>query len=564
MKSILAVFLLFISTVALAQSNVPKDYFQKPLEVPLVLSGTFGELRSNHFHSGLDIKTQQRQGLNVVASAKGYVSRINIQHYGYGKALYVQHPNGYTTVYAHLKEFSPEIEAYVKKRQYANETYEIELFPEAGELPVAADELIAFSGNTGGSGGPHLHFEIRDGSQRPMNPKLFGIEINDNRAPIIDGLYAYPLDADAHVNNSRDRQKINLIPLEDGSYIASEIDACGNIGFGVSSVDQQDGASNRNGVYQIEAELNGDRVFTLPFKRFSFAESRHLNQLIDYEYYSKNKKRVQKLFVENGNPLSLYEDVVNKGELYIQDSLNYNYTIKVSDFAGNERIIRVPIQGMQRNDIPPKKEEKTDYFAQANQPFAAEANGMDIYIPKGSLYQDTYLDIEFGEEKVKVHNDHTPLHTNITIGFDVSAYSAEEKDKLFIARLGYNDRPNYSSTYKKANRFTTRTRTFGEYTLASDVTPPKIWPTNFNDGQWISNNNTLQVKISDDLSGIKSYRATVNGKFILMEYEYKNNTLTHDFSDGVVTETENKLKIIVTDNVGNSNTYEATFFRKNS
>jgi hypothetical protein len=561
MKSTLVVFLLFISTTIFAQPQVPQDYFQKPLEVPLVLSGTFGELRSNHFHSGLDIKTQQRQGLNVLASAKGFVSRINIQHYGYGKALYVQHPNGYTTVYAHLKKFSPEIEAYIKKRQYANETYEIELFPEAGELPIEANELVAFSGNTGGSGGPHLHFEIRDGSQRPMNPKLFGININDSRAPIIDGLYAYPLDAEAHVNNSRERQKINLTPLEDGSYIASEIDACGNIGFGVSSVDQQDGAPNRNGVYQIEAELNGDRVFTLPFKRFSFAESRHLNQLIDYEYYSKNRKRIQKLFVENGNPLSLYEDVLNKGELNIQDSLNYNYTIKVSDFAGNERVIRIPIQGMQRSDIPPKKEEKTDYFAQANQPFAAEANGMDVYIPTGSLYKDTYLDIEFGEDKVKVHNDHTPLHKNITIGFDVSEYSPEEKEKLFIARLRYG-KPNYSSTYKKANRFTTATRTFGEYTLASDVTPPKIWPTNFSDGQWISSNSTLQVKISDDLSGIKSYRATVNGKFILMEYEYKNNTLTHDFSDGVVTETENQLKVIVTDNVGNSNTYEATFFRK--
>ena len=564
MKVVLSVFLFCFSAVLLAQSNVPKDYFKNPLDVPLVLSGTFGELRSNHFHSGLDIKTQQRQGLKVVASAKGYVSRINIQHYGYGKALYIQHPNGYTSVYAHLKEFSPEIEAYVKKRQYAKEAYEIELFPEAGELPVAADELIAYSGNTGGSGGPHLHFEIRDGNQRPMNPKLFGISVSDGRAPIIDGVYAYPLDADAHINNSREMQKINLTPLKDGSYIASEIDACGNIGFGVSTVDQQDGAPNRNGIYQIETELNGDQILNLPFNRFSFSETRHLNQLIDYQYYSKNKKRIQKLFVEDSNPLSLYSNVVNKGELHIQDSLNYNYTIKVSDFAGNKRIIRIPIQGAHETDLPPKEEEKTDYFAQANQPFSAEANGMDIYIPKGSLYKDTFLDIEFKDDKVKVHNEHTPLHKNISIGFDVSNYSAEEKEKLFIARLGYRNRFNYSSTYKKANRFTTRTRTFGEYTLASDVTPPKIWPKNFNDGQWISNNSTLQVGISDDLSGIKSYRATVNGKFILMEYEYKNNTLTHDFSDDVVTETENQLKIIVTDNVGNSNTYEASFFRKDS
>lgn len=555
------VFLLLCNPV-LAQSELPQHYFDNPLDIPLVLSGTFGELRSNHFHSGLDIKTQHRQGLNVLASAKGYVSRINIQHYGYGKALYIQHPNGYTTVYGHLKKFSPEIEAYIKKRQYAKETYEIELFPKAGEIPVDQGELVAFSGNTGGSGGPHLHFEIRDGSQRPMNAKLFGIKIEDSRPPIIDGLFAYPLGEEAHVNNSRKRQKISLTPIADGSYIANEIDACGNIGFGVSTVDQQDGAPNRNGVYEIEAQLNGDKVFDLPFERFSFSETRHLNQLIDYAYYKENKKRIQKLFVEDSNPLSLYRDVVNKGELDIQDSLNYNYVIKVKDFAGNERIIRIPIQGTQQDNIPEKQKEKTNYFATANQAFATEANGMDIYIPKGSLYKDVFLDIDFKEDLVKVHNENTPLHKNITVGFDVSDYSAEEKEKMFIARLGYNNRPIYSSTYKKKNRFTTGTRTFGEYTLASDVTPPKIRPVNFQDGQWISNNSTLKVKISDDLSGIKSYRATVNGKFILMEYEYKNNTLTHNFSDGKVTETENNLKIIVTDNVGNSSTFEAKFFRK--
>src|SRR5690606_28573800 len=149
-------FFLFIGASVFAQDYYPKDYFGSPLDVNLVLSGTLGELRPNHFHSGLDIKTQQREGLRVVASASGHVSRINVQHYGYGKALYIEHPNGYTTVYGHLKEFSPEIEAYIKERQYANETYEIELFPEAGVLPVKQGELVAFSGNTGGSGGPHL------------------------------------------------------------------------------------------------------------------------------------------------------------------------------------------------------------------------------------------------------------------------------------------------------------------------------------------------------------------------------------------------------------------------
>ncbi len=561
MKTIQLLFLLF-SLPALAQLQAPENYFTNPLDVPLVLSGTFGELRSNHFHSGLDIKTQQREGLDVLAAANGYVSRINIQHYGYGKALYVQHPNGYTTVYAHLKKFSPEIEAYIKKRQYANETYEIELFPEAGELKVSKNELIAYSGNTGGSGGPHLHFEIRDGNQRPMNPKLFGIEIKDSRPPLVNSLFAYPLDEDSHVNNSAERQKIRLIPLQDGSFTTEKIEACGNIGFGVSTVDQLDGAPNKNGVYKIETSVNGDNIFNLNFNRFSFSESRHLNQLIDYEYYINNRSRVQKLFVEPGNPLSVYENVVSEGKLEIKDSLDYNYNITITDFAGNKRIIRVPISGEYSENIQPKEKVETDYFVSANQAYAAEENGIDFYIPANSLYKDTFLDVEFKGDTLNFHRDDTPIHKNITIGFDVSKYSPEDREKMYIARLGYANKPLYNNTYKKGDRFTAGVRTFGEYTLASDITKPEIKPVNFNDGQWISSNSTLQVKISDDLSGIKSYRATVNGKFILMEYEYKNNTLTHDFTDGVVTDTENDFKLIVTDNVGNSNTYEATFFRK--
>ncbi len=553
---------LFFSLSVIAQPQVPQEYFDNPLNIPLVLSGTFGELRSNHFHSGLDIKTQQRQGLDVLAAANGYVSRIKIQHYGYGKALYIQHPNGYTTVYGHLKNFSPEIEAYIKKRQYTNETYEIELFPEAGELKVSQNQLIAFSGNTGGSGGPHLHFEIRDGNQRPMNPKLFGIEIKDSRPPLVNSLFAYPLDDESHVNNSAKRQKVRLIPLQDGNFTTEKIEACGNIGFGVSTVDQLDGAPNKNGIYKIKTSVNGDHIFNLNFNRFSFSETRYLNQLIDYEYYINHRSRVQKLFVEAGNPLSLFENVVSEGKLEIKDSLDYNYNITITDFAGNKRIIRIPISGKYSGNIQPKEKVKTDYFVSANQAFSAEENGIDFYIPKNSLYNDTYLDIEFKSDTLKFHHDDTPIHKNITVGFDVSKYSEEDREKMYIARLGYGNKPLYNNTNKKAKRFTAKIRTFGQYTLASDVTPPKINPVNFNDGQWISSNNTLKVKISDDLSGIKNYRAVVNGKFILMEYEYKNNTLTHDFNDGVVTDTENNFKIIVTDNIGNSNTYEATFFRK--
>lgn len=561
MKRALSLIFLIIYTTSQAQTDLPQDYFQSPLDIPLVLAGTFGELRSNHFHSGLDIKTQQRQGLPVHAAAPGYVSRINIQHYGYGKALYIQHSNGYTTVYGHLQKLAPKLQEYLKKHQYEKESYEIELFPEAGELKVEKGEVIAFSGNTGGSGGPHLHFEIRDGSQRPMNAQLFGIDIPDHRDPLIEGLYAYPLGEDAHVNNTQERQQLRLIPLNDGTYTTPEVDACGEIGFGVSAVDQLDGAYNHNGVFNIQANLNGDKVFEIDFSKFAFSETRNINRLIDYEYYKDRHKRIQKLFKNPDNDFSMYVGD-SKGKLNIKDSLDYQYTIKVSDVKGNEKIIRIPINGKFSENIQRRQPEKTDYFVDASENFSAKGDKADVYIPAGSLYNNTYLDIKFEGDTVKVDEDRIPLASNITIGFDVSGFSQEEKEKLFVAELSPSGRPQYSTTYKKGNRFTTGTRNFGTYTLAKDTIAPKVWPVNFYDGQWISNNETLQVKISDDLSGINSYRATVNGKWILMEYEYKNNSLTYDFSDNVTDAGENNLKVIVTDNVGNTTVYQATFHRK--
>ena len=562
MRPVFAVVFLIFSFSATAQYNLPEDYFDDPLEVPLALAGTFGELRSNHFHSGLDLKTQQREGLPVLTSAEGYVSRINISHYGYGKALYVQHPNGFTTVYAHLKNFSPKIEKYIKDLQYKQESYEIEVFPSAEELPVERGEVIASSGNTGGSGGPHLHFEIRDEQQRPMNPLMFGIEIKDTRTPLVDGFYVYPRGEDAHVNGSAKRQKLRLFPQNDGSYRAEEINACGTIGFGVSTVDQQDAAYNRNGIFRIEAVANGDKIFQANFEKFSFAETRHLNQLIDYGYYTQNNSRIQKLFVEPSNPLSIYGPVVNDGYVDVKDSLSYDYVVKVTDFAGNERVIRVPIEGKYTGSITPKEDKTTQYFVAANEPTHFEDKGIDVYIPKNSLYHDAHLDVNFEDEKIELHEDVIPIHSSITIGFDVSKYKLEDREQLFIAEINKWGKPNYSTTYKDGERFTTKTRTFGTYTLATDVKAPTVTPVNFRDGQWISNNSDLKVKIADDLSGIKSYRATVNGKFILMEYEYKQNLLTHNFADAVVSETENHLKIEVVDNVGNTTIFESTFFRK--
>lgn len=557
-----AVLFFFFSSRLLAQSEIPQDYFDDPLEVPVALAGTFGELRSNHFHSGIDIKTQQRQGLPVNASAEGFVSRIKVSEYGYGKALYIEHPNGYTTVYAHLKRFAPKIEKFIKKKQYESQSYEVEVFPSASELPVERGELIALSGNTGGSGGPHLHFEIRDSQQRPMNPLMFGIKVRDTRPPLVHGVFAYPIGEDAHVKGSAKRQRIRIYAQGDGSFKAEPIEACGKIGFGIVTVDRLNAAPNHNGVYRLTADANGQKLFQANFEKFSFAETRHLNQLIDYGYYQQNSSRIQKLFIEPSNPLSIYSDLPGAGYLNVQDSLSYNYRIVVRDFSGNQRIINIPVSGASRSNIVPKEEIETDYFVDREKDIQFEGQGITVDIPRHSLYKDAYLNVGFEKDRVELHEDVIPIHSDIRIGFDVSHYTPEERKTLFIASLDKWGNPSYSSTSKNGNRFSTETRNFGTYTLRSDTEAPAVWPVNFSDGQWISNNKDLRIKISDDLSGIDSYRATVNGKFILMEYEYKDNLLTHHFSDAVVTDTENHLRLEVTDQVGNTRVYEAVFFRK--
>ena len=558
----LCLILLFLGSVFYGQAPIPTDYFANPLNINLILSGSFGELRSNHFHSGLDIKTQQREGVPVYASADGYVSRINVQHYGYGKALYLLHLNGYTTVYGHLQSFAGEIETYVKGSQYTKETYEIELFPDASLLPVKKGDLIGFSGNTGGSGGPHLHFEIRDSAQRPMNPLLFGIEIPDSKTPIVTSVFAYPIGEETHVNQSQNRTKLRLIKQKDGSYKTENLTAFGNLGFGISTFDQFDGASNKNGVYRITTTLNNTPKFDVRFDKFSFDETRYLNRYTDYQYYMTNKSQVQKLFRETNNPLSLIVLEDNNGYVQIQDSLHYSYTISVKDFKGNNLFIVIPIEGRKMEILDSMKIAKTEDYINADHANSITKGKFNIYIPANSLYEDVYLDIQTKGDTLKLHEDVVPIHKNITITTDISNYRDEDKDKLFLGRLGFRGKPNYTTTTRDGNKLTSRTRTLGEYAVISDSLAPEITPVNFEDSKWISDQQELKIKIIDDLSGISSYRATINGKFILMEYEYKKNLLTYNFKDNINEETENNLKLIVVDNVGNSATFEAKFFRK--
>ncbi len=561
MKYLIA--LLFITQLCAAQSPYPQDYFRNPLDVNIILSGTFAELRSNHFHSGIDIKTQQRTGLKVFAAAEGYVSRIKISHFGYGKALYITHPNGYVSVYAHLKKFAPRIEQFIKACQYEQESYEVEVFPAPTELPIASNEIVAFSGNTGSSGGPHLHFEIRDNEERPINPMLFGIDVADSKTPVLTKVYAYPKDRSSHVNNSKERKELRLIPKQNGDYTTEAIDALGEIGIGIVSYDQQDLARNKNGVSNIQAFYNGNKSFEMDFKRFSFDESKHINRYIDFEIYKEEKSRIQKLFVESGNVLSMLKDVENDGYVRVEDSTDNIYKVRIRDFKGNESWLNIPIKGKPVKEILEAPDLKPNTYIIADQVNEFSDDNVSVYFPKNTFYEDFYMDYSVSNDTLTLHRDVVPLQKNASIKFDVSNYNDSDKQQLFIAKLyGYYKKPGYVSTKRLGDYLSASTKSLGTFTIARDSVNPTITSVNFQDGKWISKQQYLKVKIDDELSGISNYRATINGKWILMEYEYKKGTLTYDFSDGIITDTENNLKIIVTDNVGNNATFEATFYRK--
>ncbi len=555
-------FLLFISTYISAQNNYPQDYFGSPLEIPLILSGNFAELRSNHFHSGLDIKTQQRIGLKVLAAADGFVSRIKIQHYGYGKTLYITHPNGYTTVYAHLSEYSPEIEAYVKKHQYKVESYEIEVFPNTGELLVKKGELVAYSGNSGGSGGPHLHFEIRNKEEHAINPMLFGIDIKDTSKPIITSLYAYPIGDSSTVNKSQTKQKLKLTPLKNGDYMAESVNAFGDIGFAINTFDRQDFGANSNGVYNIQTFINGSQNFEVDFRKFSFDETNRLNRFIDYEHFKTKQERIQKLFSDN-NDLSMLKSIKNNGILTIQDSTNLVYKIRVSDYKSNEAWITIPIKGSKATNALNQGKKTTPYFVYTKGTTNLKEGNVSVDIFPDTFYDDYYLDFKVKNDTLFLEKDVVPLKKTFNISYDITNYSDADKSKLYIARLiGAKKYPVYENTKRKGNILTSSIKNLGTFALARDNVKPTITPLNFKDNQWISDFRYLKIKISDAQTDISNFRATINDKWILMEYDYKTKTLTYDFNDAVSNETKNNLKVIVTDNVGNSATFEATFYRK--
>jgi len=558
-----AFFLFFILSISgYSQNNYPQDFIS-PLDIPLYLSGSFGELRSNHFHSGLDFRTNQKEGYNVFAIGEGYVSRIKISAFGYGKAIYITHPNGYTSVYGHLQKASPKIDSVIKTIHYKEKSFEIDTYFKPTDVLIAKGELIAFSGNSGGSGGPHLHFEIRDTkSEHIINPLLFGFDkfIVDTRKPVINELFVYPVDDEAVVNQSKIPIPISISLQKDGIYVASKVLAKGNIGFGLNAYDVSDKNYGKNGLYKIETMLDGKPNFSICFTSFSYDETRYINSFIDYSKYKKQHQRVQKLFAKNRYPLQLLNGFETNGVVDVKPNMGYVYKIDVSDYYGNKIEILVPIQYANQEIKIQDSKLKTKYFVKAKNEYNYVKDNVSVYIPENTFYEDFYLNFNVENGVLELHDDTVPIYNNIILSFEESSFPENQKDKVFIADVS-GSKLYYNSTLRKENIYKARTKNFGKFKLVIDLIQPEIKPLNFEEGKWISNNASIDFLITDELSGIKTYEGYLNDEWILFDYDYKTKKITHYFLDKIVKEGKNDIKVIVVDNVGNSTIFESHFFR---
>ena len=353
---------------------------------------------------------------------------------------------------------------------------------------------------------------------------------------------------------------LNLSLQKDGTYLAEKVLATGRIGFGINTFDLYDSDWGKNGVFKVASFLNGKPSYGFQFDTFAFEESKYINALIDFSRYKKMQQRVQQLFMKNTFPLSIIRTNIDNGMVSVLPNLNQIYRIEVSDFNDNKTVVSVPIEYSDKPAIDTLRIKKSPYLIKTNKEYNFEKDNWSVFIPANTFYQDFYLDFEVKNNTLFFHNDHVAVHKNFTVTFQDSITPMNEKDKILIASLE-GKKMKYNATKFNKQGFTAYSKNLGTFVLAKDTIAPKITISKKIAGKWLNDQKNIHLTIKDDWSGIKSYNGYLNGKWILFEYDFKTNRITHDFEDNIVAEGQNDLKVVVSDFVGNSTIFETQFFR---
>lgn len=544
--------------------NYPQDYFDLPVKRAAYLSGTFGELRANHFHSGIDIKSVDgKVGEALYAAAEGYVSRIKVQSGGYGNSLYINHPNGYTTVYAHLSAFSPEVAAYVKSKQYGKRSFTINLYPEKDKFQFAKGEEIGKLGTTGRSFGPHLHFEIRKtNGQIPINPLLCGLKVPDTEAPIFEGFRIYHLDADMNQTKVKELKAGRDIMQGDSLYIDG-----GQIGLGAKVFDSMEGVSNKNGVYDLNMEVDGKSVFQMKLTEFSFGETRYCNAQLDHALRLKEKSYYNRCYKLPGNRFSAYQKVLDSGLIELASGAVKDVKLTASDPLGNASSFSFTLIG---------SKDETSSSAQTYMkmlPFdaasAVETAIFSMQIPAGSFYRNVPLTYSTSSESsddiysdiVHLGPDDEAVHKKIDLALKANqALTTNEKGKYFIAQCGKDGVISNIGGKWLGSYLTASIRSMGDFCIMIDDVAPTIIPETFEYDMRSKNRITFTIKDQISSSGSLNYKSRVDGKWILFEYDAKNDLIIHRF-DERIGPGEHILVLDVYDQQGNKARFERSFLR---
>lgn len=544
----------FATTPAEAQQ------LRKPMDHPILLSGNFGELRSNHFHSGIDFKTQGVEGKPVHSVQDGYVSRISVSPWGYGNGLYITHPDGTTTVYGHLQKFSKKIADYLKDKQYEQESFTVNLTLTPDELPVEEGEVVALSGNTGSSGGPHLHFEVRDTqTEEPMDPiEYYKDLIQDTRPPQIQGVMIYPMPGKGVVNGSRRKLELKPVTAKNGRQtLTGKIEAWGEIGLALKGYDYMDNTTNIYGIKDIILTADSQVIFRSDLNRFAFSETRYLNSFTDYEEWKEHRSFYMKSFVEPGNRLRFIESL-NRGILTIDEPRTYHLTYRVADAFGNTTQLSIWIEGKEQ-PVPAIDTDGAELFHWwSDNRFGAK--GIRLAIPKGNLYDDLYFRYSAKEDSATqrithtLHNKPVALHKAAQLSLRLPADTLENKRQYGIIRLQKGRRSWAGGVYRNG-WIDADIKELGTYTTGQDVVPPTITP--LNPATWVSK-QAISLRLSDNLSGVMTYRGEIDGQFVLFEMNSKS-VITYRFDKQRLTRGKHTLKLTVTDACGNQSSYTYPF-----
>ena len=557
-----------VSIPAPILKSYPKNFFVWPIKGTIDLAGNFGELRTNHFHSGVDIRTGEgKTGIPVYAAGDGYIGRINISAKGYGKSLYIIHPNGYTSVYGHLMSFAPTIGNYIEKEHYKRKAFEIETQPETNLIPVKKGDLIAYSGNTGGSAGPHLHFEIRENETGDaLNPLLFGLKLNDNVKPQINSITVYALDNTKRLETGTYR--FSQYGRLGGSISNAQLNlAHGSYAFGASWVDHLRKGGFNMGIQYAKLFVNGQLVFEQKIEQIPFADWRLINCHLDHPVLEEKDLKIIKLFVDDGNTLNFYPTAINHGRVNIEDKKIYNIKLVIRDFPGHKDSINFTVKGNKTADanFPPERlffkenplYQKQLFYPNIQNEMELKAGNatVKIKIPKSVLYDTVMFRIGSNGKQINgnsvwdIMSSSIPVNDSFSIALKPE-FPISNPEKYVIIRLTRGGTKKPEGGIWEDGYIKTKAKMLGQFYYDVDETAPVI------SGVKVKGRN-FSGKVKDDLSGIKEIITTIDDEWILTDYEPKTDFISGKIPNFITTG-KHGFKIKVTDTRGNSNEYSQT------